>query len=811
LKEPDTGTGSAAAPRLSFGGQTELNTMIQVDGADNIQTYTGLPRATPSQEAAREFRILNSTYLAEYGRSLGGFVNIVTKSGTNDLHGSVYYFGMNDRLNARSILNSPDAAVLRQNQFGVTVGGPVQRDRTFFFGNYEGQRRAESNRFSRVVLDNLAALNAMRARFNLRPEVGNQLRTNDYDQFLVKMDRQLTEKHNVSLRYNLLDSETHNFLGGGGRASPASSTARDNTIRDQAFVANGISILSATIVNEARFQWAKRRFDLPSVLKDPDMDVPNLLNTGKSTSDVDYYAERRIQVADNLSISLRGHQIKAGFEINDIHDRARWDLFFPASIIFPNLSSMLSFSPSSTSGPVVFWWPELSTAPSHPGFNVPFTTTVPAEWREASFHTINHAAYGFFAQDQWNVASKWVLNYGVRYDFETYPRKHLVEKDMNNVQARVGVAYSYGNGGVLRMGYGTFHDRLVGSIGQLLTRGEWSSRGDLPNAPLLFPDVARVPGRFLQKNVLGAAATPAAINFLTAGTVPVSGITTLSANTNAALRTPYSHQASLQVSQELGWDTAVSASYQWVKGSMLPSHTPNINAVQSGVLPWGKPIIAGRRFADLGTFIVVDNVGSSTYHSGTLEASRRFNRGIAFHATYTYSKTITNADSTASLSDIPEGLDGRLERSLSRQHLGHRFSLAFVGQAPERLAALRKFRLSSSVSLESGRPFNVFAGSDANGDGIPLSDRPGLLGRNTWIGPGYASVDVRIARDVRMSERWTGQFSVDFFNVFNRVNVKDLNTVWGSADPNATPISSFNTPRDVFNPRQIQFGARLVF
>ena len=79
------------------------------------------------------------------------------------------------------------------------------------------------------------------------------------------------------------------------------------------------------------------------------------------------------------------------------------------------------------------------------------------------------------------------------------------------------------------------------------------------------------------------------------------------------------------------------------------------------------------------------------------------------------------------------------------------------------------------------------------------------------MGPGYASVDLRIARDVRLSEQWTGQFSVDFFNLFNRVNIKDLNTVWGGIDLNVAPISSFNTPRDVFNPRQIQFGAKLVF
>src|SRR5215468_1947829 len=113
--------------------------MIQVDGADNVQTFTGLPRATPSQEAAREFRVLNSTYLSEYGRALGGFVNIVTRSGTNQPHGSLYYYGMNDKLNARSILNPPDADVLSQNQFGATMGGPIEKNRTFVFGNYEGQ------------------------------------------------------------------------------------------------------------------------------------------------------------------------------------------------------------------------------------------------------------------------------------------------------------------------------------------------------------------------------------------------------------------------------------------------------------------------------------------------------------------------------------------------------------------------------------------------------------------------------------------------------------------------------------------------
>ncbi|HEY6549472.1 MAG TPA: carboxypeptidase-like regulatory domain-containing protein, partial [Vicinamibacteria bacterium] len=178
FKEPDTGVGVAAAPRLSFGGQSELNTLIQVDGADNIQTFTGLPRATPSQEAAQEFRIVNSTYLAEYGRALGGFVNIVTKSGTNQTQGSAYYYGMDDALAARSALVPADGNdVLQQHQYGATLGGALIKDRTFYFLNYEGQRRKESNQFSQVIQDNLATLNSVKSRFGLTPETLDQVRT----------------------------------------------------------------------------------------------------------------------------------------------------------------------------------------------------------------------------------------------------------------------------------------------------------------------------------------------------------------------------------------------------------------------------------------------------------------------------------------------------------------------------------------------------------------------------------------------------------------------------------------------------------
>jgi hypothetical protein len=118
------------------------------------------------------------------------------------------------------------------------------------------------------------------------------------------------------------------------------------------------------------------------------------------------------------------------------------------------------------------------------------------------------------------------------------------------------------------------------------------------------------------------------------------------------------------------------------------------------------------------------------------------------------------------------------------------------------------------VSLESGRPFNIFTGNDANADGNPNSDRPGLIERNAYEGPGYASVDLRISRDFRVSGEVRLELIADVFNLFNRVNVKDINTVWGGIDyPNTPPPPQlgFGTARDVFNPRQLQFAARLRF
>src|SRR5262252_6204733 len=140
--------------RISFGGMRDLSNAVTVDGADYINEATGSQRATPSQEAVNEFRVVNNSFAAEYGRALGGIVNIVTKSGTNDIHGSVYEYFMNNKLDATTLLTQPGFDTFRQNQFGATLGGPIKKDKTFFFVNYEGQRRAQSPQYPSLLIGN---------------------------------------------------------------------------------------------------------------------------------------------------------------------------------------------------------------------------------------------------------------------------------------------------------------------------------------------------------------------------------------------------------------------------------------------------------------------------------------------------------------------------------------------------------------------------------------------------------------------------------------------------------------------------------
>ncbi|HEY1272257.1 MAG TPA: carboxypeptidase regulatory-like domain-containing protein, partial [Terriglobales bacterium] len=230
--------------KLSFAGQNIHYNFVAVDGADNMSTASGIQKTTPSEEAVQEFRVVNSSYSTEFGRAVGGIVNIITKSGTNTLHGSLYEYFRNDKMDAKSLLAAAGGFnKLRQNQFGGTLGGPIVKDKTFFFGNYEGQRHVESPFYNSTVLQHLDcpasnpgctdSINYVKTQvLGLPAENLFVNRGINYDNLLAKLDHSFNQKEALSLRYFFNDQRSTN-LSPLNDGFDLPSGFKNNTFRDQ--------------------------------------------------------------------------------------------------------------------------------------------------------------------------------------------------------------------------------------------------------------------------------------------------------------------------------------------------------------------------------------------------------------------------------------------------------------------------------------------------------------------------------------------------------------------------------------------------
>src|SRR6202790_364197 len=344
----------AEVTRISFGGMRDLSNMVTVDGADTINTATGSQRGTPSQEAVSEFRVVNNGFGAEQGRAMGGIVNIITKSGTNELHGSLYDYIENDAVNARALLQLAATSTtlgapktLRQNQFGGTLGGAIKQDKTFFFLNYEGQRRAEAPIQSPELLNNLALINSAKAILGISPEDIGKLKTQDSDRGLVRIDHQISKDHRLMLRYNIEDARNLNVLvgdtlDGGGIGAP--SSGHNNYLRDQSLVGTVSTQLNPSLVNTALAQYARRHSNFPGVTGQPNLDLPNSLLMGHNFGVFDATYESRGQFADSLSWVKGAHLAKFGVDYNHLNDHIIWPGFSPMRIVLPGINCLVDFA-----------------------------------------------------------------------------------------------------------------------------------------------------------------------------------------------------------------------------------------------------------------------------------------------------------------------------------------------------------------------------------------------------------------------------------------------------------------------------------
>lgn len=755
-------TSAVPGTGISIAGQRNLNNSFIIDGLSANDDAAGLAGTFYSQEVIREFQVVTSGGIAEFGRASGGVVNIVTQSGDNGFRGRAYGFLRNQRLDARHPLASKKDP-LTQGQYGASFGGPLRRDSTFFFTNFEQTRRNDVSIITLAPAD-AAVINEQLNRTGYagsRVVSGEVPGGYDVTNLFARLDHRLNGSNLLTARYSLYDISSINSRTVGGLNDVSRGTNLETL--DQTLAASLVTTLSPGSMNETRIQLTRSRLRAP--VNDeigPAVNIQGAASFGTATFSPLARATDLLELVDNVTASRGRHSLKGGVDF--LYNRV--DILFPGA-----LQGVYTFSslPNFLAGRYVTF---------QQAFGAPHQFQ-------------SNPNLGLFLQDEWRPLDSLTLNAGLRYDVQWLPQP--VETDTNNLAPRIGIAYAPGDRKtVFRASFGIYFDRIpLRAISNALQR-----------------DGIKYRVAVLSFGQAGAPAFPNALpefppNLLTS-------ITTM----DPEIENSYSRQASLQIERELGAATSVSVSYLHLRGlNIIMSRNVNVptlsaaEAARLGIPNLGRP---DPRYANISRF---ESSGSSYYDGLTVSLNRRAARWSSVRFSYTYSKAIDDAGNFF-FSTPQNNFDIRDDRGLSDNDQRHRLTLSGTLEAPAGSSdavgfrrLMRGLRLSYIFSYSSRLPFNIQTGTDRNSD-TTVNDRPAGVGRNTGRGFDFASLDLRLSRSFLFNERFQLEAIVEAFNVLNRANLQLPNNIFGAGE---TALPSFGQPTAAGDPRQIQLGLRLSF
>ena len=804
--------GAAATSGLSFTGQRARSNNIMVDGLDNNDLVVGSVRATFSQEAVREFQVLTNSYSAEFGKASGGIVNIVTKSGTNDFHGNAFFYYRDKGLNAKSRFEKFDLfgnpidrpkAPFSQNQWGGTLGGPLRKDKTFFF-------------FSAERVD-VTASNFVNMPYDFRST-----------ELLGKVDHQWAANHSFALRGNFSDTTNENIEPFGGIV--ARSRGAVQLRKGWALAASETVILSPRWVNEARVQFAHQKQDIDSLdpncggpcLTDsqggPTLEVTGVASVGRQRFTPQPRTNSRVQLTETMSFFGGGHSAKAGVDFNyiDYSDQSL-PLAFGGRYIFSSLPAIPGLLPAPITAiqAVALGLPAAYVQ----GYGNPRTT-------------YGYKDVSLFVQDDWRLTRRLTLKPGLRYQRQFWPSVHYsvsnvggtsfaydLPQDKNDIAPRLAVAWDpQGDGKTsVHAAYGIFYDnQITGVVG--ITEGI-DGREHVRTLVLTFPSSIaawRAPGHKLPE--------------------PATPYPSLVISIDPGLRTPYAHQAALGVDRALGNDVSLSANLVYVRGKhQLGSidYNPTIPALGAG----RRPNDVGGRAGTSASVLQYTSFGETWYRGLTVSLGKRFSHGSQLLASYTLSKaedTSTDFQGASVVQDqglgrnpadpfgLPLGFDPLKEKGPASHDQRHRFVLSGVYRLP------LDFQVSTILTAASGRPYTPLAGADLNGDGnggaFPPdrarrnpADASTTVGRNSETMKGQFNVDARLSRRFKLGPKVALEGLVEAFNLFDRTNFSEINNIFGRGafpgDPqrDAQGRVTYGLYEQALAPRQIQLAVKMSF
>jgi hypothetical protein len=752
-------TSAVPGQGISIAGQRNLYNSFVVDGVSANDDAADLTGTYYSEEVIDQFQVVTSGGIAEFGRASGGVVNILTRSGSNDFRGSIYGFFRNQRFDARNPL-APTKDLLTQGQYGGTFSGPLRRERTFFFTNFEQTRR----NYSAVITIDPAAVTTINNRLRAVSYPGQLIETGvapasfDTTNFFVRLDHKLNSRNDLSGRYSLYHIGAGNSRTVGGLNSVSRGSGLKNT--DQTVQVSNVTTLSSRTLNEARFQYTNSRLDQPiNDTTGPAVNIGGVANFGTATFSPLGRDINLFEGVNNISTQRGNHSLKAGggFLYNHVN------IFFPGAVqgvyTFSSLANFLTGN--YVSYQQAFGVPE--QAQSNPNF-------------------------GLFVQDEWRVRPDFTINAGLRYDAQFLPDP--IQTDANNFSPRLGIVWAPGDRKtVLRASYGLYYDRipLRATSNALQRDGSKYIVAQLsptqPGAPV-FPNVLSVQPEAL-------ATRP--------------NITRIDPN----IESSYSQQANLQVERELPGNTVVSLGYLHLRARhLILSRNVNVPTVPASA---GIPNL-GRPDPNWGNISRFESSGNSAYDGMVVSVNQRATRWSSLRVSYTLSKTIDDAGNFF-FSSVQNNFNIRDDRGLSDNDQRHRLVISGSLEVPDHSKptglqrVLCGFQLGYIFTYASRLPFNVLQGADRNFD-TNNNDRPPGVGRNTGRGFDFASLDLRVSRRFKLTERVDVQLLAEGFNVLNRSNFGVPNNTFGSG---VAPLPRFGQATQAFDPRQFQFGMRMSF
>jgi Carboxypeptidase regulatory-like domain/TonB dependent receptor len=752
-------TSAVPGQGLSIAGQRNLYNSFIVDGVSANDDAADLTGTYYSEEVIDQFQVVTSGGIAEFGRASGGVVNILTRSGTNDWRGSLYGFLRNQRFDARNPL-APTKDLLTQAQYGLTIAGPLRRERTFFFSNFEQTRR----NYSAVLTISPAAVTTINNRLRSVNYPGPLLNTGvvpasfDTTNFFTRVDHRINDQNQLSARYSLYHINAVNSRSVGGLNAVSRGTGLNDT--DQTIQVGQVTTFNTRTFNEARFQYTNSRLDAP-VNDDvgPAVGIAGVANFGTATVSPLARDINLLEFVDNVSTLRGAHSLKGG--VGFLYNRI--NILFPGAVqgvyAFSSLNNFLTGN----------------------YLNYQQAFGVPGQQQ-------SNPNVGMFVQDEWRLRPGLTINAGLRYDLQFLPDP--IETDTDNIAPRMGIVYAPGDRKtVVRASFGLYYDRIpLRATSNALQRD-----GSKFLVVQLSPAQTGAP---VFPNVL--AVQPA--------TLPTRpNITRI----DPEIETSYSHQANLQIERELPGNAVVSAGYLHLRARhVILSRNVNVPAVPASA---GIPNL-GRPDPNWGNISRFESSGNSYYDGMVVSFNKRASRWANVRVSYTLSKTLDDAGNFF-FSSVQNNFNIRDDRGLSDNDQRHRLVVSGSLEAPQRdkdsdvQRVLRGFQFGYIFTYGSRLPFNVLLGNDRNFD-TNNNDRPAGVGRNTGRGFDFSSLDLRLSRKFRITERVDLQLLAEGFNVLNRANFGVPNNTLGSG---ATPLPAFGQPTAAFDPRQFQFGMRLSF